>query len=123
MVDLTGDRPALLRPGGVSREQVEAVIGPLSVVHGSAASPGQGSRHYAPVTPAVRFEAGDGLPAGAVVLRCGVDPAAYARGLYRSLRELDGRGAAAIYVEMPPDEPGWAAVRDRLTRATVSRER
>ena len=119
VVDLTGVRPALLRPGGVSRAQLEAVVGPVDVVHGSAASPGQGSRHYAPVTPAYRFDAGDPLPVGAAVLRCGDDPAAYARGLYRSLRELDGRGAAAICVEMPPDEPAWAAVRDRLMRATL----
>ncbi len=122
VVDLTGPRPALLRPGGVSREKVEAVVGPVAVVHGSAASPGQGSRHYAPVTPAVRFEPGEPVPPGAVVLRCGADPVAYARNLYASLRDLDRRGAAAIYVEMPPDTPPWAAVRDRLARATVGRQ-
>ena len=119
VVDLTGDRPALLRPGGVSREQLEAVVGPVEIVHGSAASPGQGSRHYAPVTPAYRFEPGDAVPFDVVILRCGTDPTTYARTLYARLRDLDRLGATAIYVEMPPAEPAWAAVRDRLLRATA----
>ena len=118
VVDLTGDRPALLRPGGVSREQLEAVVGPVDVVHGSAASPGQGSRHYAPVTPAYRLAAGEPVPPGGAVLRCDGDPATVARTLYARLRALDGT-AAAIYVEMPPDAAEWAAVRDRLVRATM----
>jgi L-threonylcarbamoyladenylate synthase len=119
VVDLTGARPALLRPGGVSREQLEAVVGPVDVVHGSAASPGQGSRHYAPVTPAYRFERGGPVPAGGVLMRCEGNPDTYARTLYATLRALDGT-ADVIYVEMPPDEPAWAAVRDRLTRATMA---
>ena len=119
VVDLTGDRPALLRPGGVSREQLEAVVGPVDVVQGSAASPGQGSRHYAPVTPAYRVERGVSLPAGAVILRCDTDPVTYARDLYQKLREADQcPGVRAIYVEMPPNVAEWAAVRDRLIRAT-----
>ena len=46
------------------------------------------------------------------------DPSAYAQLLYGTLRELDGRNANTIWVEMPPDTPEWAAVRDRLRRAT-----
>jgi hypothetical protein len=46
------------------------------------------------------------------------DPAEYARHFYAILRELDGMKSAAIYIEMPPDLPEWAAVRDRITRAT-----
>jgi L-threonylcarbamoyladenylate synthase len=120
VVDLTGLRPALLRPGSISRDQLQAVVGPVDVVHGSAASPGQGSRHYAPVTPAYRFERGEAVPPGAVVLTCDTDPAAYARTLYARLRQLDRTaGASAIYVELPPDVPVWSAVRDRLLRATL----
>jgi L-threonylcarbamoyladenylate synthase len=47
------------------------------------------------------------------------EPALYARHLYEVLRELDAMGLAKLFVEMPPDTPEWAAVRDRLTRATV----
>ncbi len=115
---LTAARPALLRPGGVSRAQLEAVVGPVDLVRGSPASPGQGGRHYAPVTPAYRFAPGDPLPPGAAVLRCDADPATYARRLYARLRALDAARPSAIYVETPPADPAWAAVHDRLLRAT-----
>ncbi len=43
----------------------------------------------------------------------------YARHLYEMLRELDGMKLKALYLEMPPDRPEWAAVRDRLRSATA----
>jgi L-threonylcarbamoyladenylate synthase len=46
------------------------------------------------------------------------EPAAYARQLYAALRQLDLPEVKMILVEMPPDLPAWAAIRDRLTRAT-----
>jgi L-threonylcarbamoyladenylate synthase len=54
------------------------------------------------------------------------DPAGYARGLYAAMRDIDTALAnlpgpstgTAILIEMPPDRPEWAAVRDRLLRAT-----
>ncbi len=57
VLDLTGETPTLLRPGGATREAIEAVIGPLSLSHalptGDAArkSPGQLASHYAPSRP------------------------------------------------------------------------
>ena len=53
VLDLTGDRPVLFRPGGVTLEQIEAVIGPVDVVTKAAAgeapkSPGLKYKHYAP---------------------------------------------------------------------------
>jgi L-threonylcarbamoyladenylate synthase len=45
--------------------------------------------------------------------------AEYARLLYLTLREVDDRRAETIWIEMPPEAPEWAAVRDRLTRATT----
>jgi L-threonylcarbamoyladenylate synthase len=45
-------------------------------------------------------------------------PQEYARHLYSVLRQMDAMGLDAIYVQMPPDQPRWAAVRDRLRRAT-----
>jgi hypothetical protein len=47
------------------------------------------------------------------------EPQKYARDFYRTLRQQDQRRPSAIYLEMPPDETHWAAVRDRLMRATV----
>jgi hypothetical protein len=41
----------------------------------------------------------------------------YAAKLYAALHEMDHEGLDWIAVELPPDEPEWAAVRDRLQRA------
>lgn len=46
-------------------------------------------------------------------------PDAYAAKLYDALHYLDGQGVDRVLVEMPPDTPEWAAVRDRLTRAAA----
>lgn len=155
VLDLTSATPAILRPGAVTREQIEAVIGRVDLAAGQpdasqgAKSPGQHAIHYAPSTPAYRFEAGqtarvlDWLashptdPTGLVVLqtwddfsglrstswpihfeRMDPDPAEYARDLYATLHRLDTGGLRTLFIEMPPDEPRWAAVRDRLFRAT-----
>jgi L-threonylcarbamoyladenylate synthase len=147
VLDLSGATPTILRPGGVSREQIEEVIGgPVATFAGSvapaeaAASPGQLALHYAPRTPAFRFTTAQrgkidvdlgGAECGLVVvspmdivkkygrivaLSC--RPEVYARHLYEVLRELDAMDLAAIFIEIPPDEPQWAAVRDRIIRAT-----
>jgi L-threonylcarbamoyladenylate synthase len=146
VLDLSGGVPTILRPGRVTAGEVEAVIGRVGM-HGQsvpadrpAVSPGQQEIHYAPVTRAYRFETAqremippetDGVANGIVVLSPLVifkkwgpiiamprDAGLYARELYGVLRELDARGLGAIYIEMPPDTPEWAAVRDRLMRAT-----
>ena len=145
VLDLSGGMPTILRPGGVSREQIELVIGPVLVTrhiaeNEPALSPGQHPTHYAPRTPAWRFETSQrgkiqveigGAKCGLVVvspmdtvkkwehivaLSC--KPEVYARHLYEVLRELDAMDLVAIFIEMPPDEPAWAAVRDRIIRAT-----
>jgi L-threonylcarbamoyladenylate synthase len=146
VLDLSGHTPTILRPGGVSREQIEAVIGPVALCAGTApadqpaSSPGQLAVHYAPRTPAFRFEPSQrgqidvdlgGAKSGLVVvspmdvveksgrivaLSC--RPEVYARHLYDVLRELDAMSLAAIFIELPPDEPQWTAVRDRIIRGT-----
>ena len=147
VLDLSGEKPVILRPGGVPRRKVEAILGPVEVFGGSvdpsepAESPGQHERHYAPRTPAVRFETSqrglihpetpDGKPNGIMVVG-GTDegrkfgpivamsrvPEVYATNFYATLRELDDMGLAQIFIEMPPDRPAWEAVRDRIRRAT-----
>ena len=134
-MDVTGDRVRVLRLGGVSAAEIGAVTGgPVDVFGGvtalteAAASPGQHARHYSPRTPAVRFDAAGRADAirrygdrRTVVLDVDDDdPAGYARRLYARLRAADAAGADVILVEMPPATPAWAAVRDRLTRATVA---
>jgi L-threonylcarbamoyladenylate synthase len=146
VLDLSGATPTILRLGGVSREQIEAVIGQVAVFSGAmsrgeaAASPGQSSLHYAPRTPTFRFETSQrgqididvgGSKCGLVVLSpmdvvkkwgriiaLSCEPEVYARHLYEVLRELDAMDLAAIFIELPPDKPQWAAVRDRIIRAS-----
>jgi len=138
IVDLSGGAPVLLRPGHVSKQQLEACLGaPIS--EKTAASPkhsGGLERHYAPRTPArlvpsydLDKEIGRRKERVAVLafsrpdervdywLRMPRDANAYAQRLYGALRELDAAGCEEILVEAPPEAPEWAAVRDRLERA------
>ena len=126
VLDLSSQTPAILRPGGVSREEIEAVVGQVEVknmvtdVTTPAMAPGQQARHYAPRAPAFRFEPRDAsrIPQNGAVMRVADDPREYARTFYARLRALDAQKPAAIYIELPPDTPQWAAVRDRIFRAT-----
>jgi L-threonylcarbamoyladenylate synthase len=130
VVDLSGDHPRILRPGGVTRAQVQAVVGrplghlpPPSVKLG----PGMYPRHYAPKARLVIVPALDdgqpGLtfrePNAPGQLKMPEDPAAYGACLYRMLRRLDKEGVPAIYVENPPSDPDWEAVHDRLRKASA----
>ncbi|HEX4613670.1 MAG TPA: L-threonylcarbamoyladenylate synthase [Urbifossiella sp.] len=135
VVDVTGDRVQILRPGLVTAPMLEAVVGPLDLGRergeGVARSPGQMARHYSPRTPVMLVEA-----AGKPLLRMGTqdiligydgallpaDPAGYASRLYARLHELDAAGYDRIIVELPPDTPEWAGVRDRLLRAAEKGE-
>jgi L-threonylcarbamoyladenylate synthase len=57
VVDCTGEIPAILRPGGVTKEQLEEVVGEVSVDPAlkdsdqAPKSPGMKYRHYAPNSP------------------------------------------------------------------------
>jgi L-threonylcarbamoyladenylate synthase len=128
----------LLRPGRISRGDLEKVLG-REVADKAATSPrhsGGLERHYAPQTPARLVPSYDldkeiaRLKEKVAVLafsrpdervdywlRMPRDPNAYAQKLYGALRELDSAGCEEILVEAPPAGPDWAAVRDRLQRA------
>jgi L-threonylcarbamoyladenylate synthase len=120
VISLVGARPRILRPGMITQTQIEAVIGPVEC-GGGAESPGQHPRHYSPRTRVVLGDSPaeghghrldvNGMPA---------DPAAYAERLYRVLHELDRQSYDWIAIELPPDTPEWAGVRDRLRRAATA---
>jgi L-threonylcarbamoyladenylate synthase len=126
VLDLSGTQPSILRPGAITQEQIEAIIGPVQVktlfteVRRPLVAPGQLSVHYAPRSPAFRFETSqrDRVPSSAVVLELQDDTSEYARTFYARLRELDSCNPSAIYIEMPPYRPEWFAVRDRIFRAS-----
>lgn len=82
VLSLAGDTPVLLRPGLVTRESIEAVVGPVAAGGGAAAdappespreSPGMLAAHYAPRAP-LRLDAGDSLEQGEALLAFGAAP-------------------------------------------------
>lgn len=133
VVSLAGKEPVLLRPGIISREDLERVLNrpvrTVSDVSGAHPSPGLHQKHYSPRTPAVRVRDGE-LPAGrvaylwwhiaadaAVEIRMPDDVAGYARELYGALQAADRADVDVIAVEATPTGPEWAAIEDRLRRA------
>ncbi|GGQ72779.1 L-threonylcarbamoyladenylate synthase [Streptomyces asoensis] len=148
IVDATGDIPSILRPGGVTREDLEAVLKcPITVPSTSQVRvPGQHPSHYAPRARVVLVEpekvvaeaelaqelghqVGVFLPPSLTdapvkvhaVVALPASTAAYARGLYGFLRELDQRGCDLIIVSLPTEEGLGLAIANRLRRAAGPR--
>jgi L-threonylcarbamoyladenylate synthase len=140
VLDLSGPEPILLRPGGVTIEDVEACIGPIlrGTRHAALRSPGLMASHYAPALP-VRLNAtsvdddeallafGPPLTGG----RCQFQlshtghTSEAAAHLFEGLRWLDAEGtrhgAERIAVMSVPDVGLGAAINDRLRRAAAPR--
>jgi L-threonylcarbamoyladenylate synthase len=144
VLDLTTAPPRLLRPGLVGPDEIEALVGPIAIgaVEGSPRSPGLLARHYSPRTPLEVVEGdgrrrveellirgerlgwltfGDGEGPGVLVVRLTPEPARAAAALYAALHRLDEAGLDRLVADLPPDEPRWLAVRDRLRRAAAAR--
>jgi L-threonylcarbamoyladenylate synthase len=49
-----------------------------------------------------------------------LQPEDYARLLYAALHEADASSCDILLIALPPDEPAWVAIHDRLCRATQS---
>jgi len=149
IVDCSRGRAVLLRPGVLTRAEIEAALGePL--VEPDAQTPrasGTLASHYAPrakvrlmdaaalqaalavLAPAA---AGQGAPVVALYSRTVTppdarlpfrrqpsEPGAAAQELFAVLRSLDATGAPLIWIETPPADPAWDGVRDRLQRASA----
>jgi len=144
IVAFTAGTPALLRPGAIDASAVARVLGSMPAARDAAAprSSGTLASLYAPRTPAA-LVTGDALRAElaqleerderVAVLAWNTEPpegfdgvwrtaphdaAAYAHTLYANLRALDATDVDAILIEQVPDGDAWAAIRDRLARAT-----
>ncbi|GGN43189.1 threonylcarbamoyl-AMP synthase [Streptomyces kronopolitis] len=148
IVDATGEIPTVLRPGGVTREDLEAALGYALAVPSTSRVrvPGQHPSHYAPRARVVLVEpekvvaeaelaqelghrVGVFLPAAFAdtpmkahaVVAVPASTAAYARRLYGSLRELDRRGCDLIVASLPTEEGLGLAIANRLRRAAGPR--
>ena len=148
VLSLAESPPRMLRPGMITAEQIEAIVGPIQrppdrADGGPLPSPGLLSRHYAPRTPTECVEgrgtlrvielASAGLAVGwltqedtapmashkVIARRMPARPAEYAAQLYATLHDLDAAGLDRIVVDLPPDGGEWLAVRDRLRRAAA----
>ena len=130
VISLLDGPPRLLRPGAVTRSQIEALIGPLAEAGADAArSPGRLARHYAPSAP-VRLHAVAPAPGEAFLafgptpdgpMTFNLSPAgdlreAAAR-LFSALRAADALAPSAIAVAPIPDAGLGEAINDRLRRA------
>jgi L-threonylcarbamoyladenylate synthase len=143
IVACTGGKPMLLRPGGLAREAIEAVLGaPLAMPAATDATtspmaPGMLKSHYAPRAQ-LRLnarEAANGeavlafgaLPAGAqqapaaLNLSAGGDLTEAAANLFSHLRALDAAGVGVIAVAPIPRKGLGEAINDRLRRAAAPR--
>jgi L-threonylcarbamoyladenylate synthase len=117
VLSLAADIPRILRPGMISQTQMEEVIGPVETGAG-AESPGQNPRHYSPRTPIILgHPPTEGRGVHLDLNSMPNNAAAYAERLYRLLHDLDRERYDWISIELPPDTPEWAGVRDRLARA------
>jgi L-threonylcarbamoyladenylate synthase len=125
------DGPAMLRPGAIPREAIEAITGPLHDPQGIQGSPGRLESHYAPAKP-LRLNAtdardGEALLAfgtnvtGAKNLSPSGDLVEAAANLFAMLRELDASDARGIAVMPIPNNGLGEAINDRLQRAAAPR--
>jgi len=151
VVDVSGPRPRLLRPGALSLLEIRHELPDLDVrapglaAHADDASPGLRHRHYAPavggtalVDDAALDEAWGDVDTGMVVRAatarrygaragfCAVlpdDAAGFARELYAALYRAETAHPRRLLLQAPPPsadpDDAWAAVRDRLLRASA----
>jgi L-threonylcarbamoyladenylate synthase len=140
VLSLSGERPTILRPGGVAREELEAALGtPIAVARaaGRPLAPGQLEQHYATRTPlrilvhpvqapdagegrvgllAQRPTAASGFAAVEVLAPDGAFATAAAN-LFSALRRLDALGLDLIVAEPCAERGLGLAIMDRLRRA------
>jgi L-threonylcarbamoyladenylate synthase len=142
VLDLSGDRPQVLRPGAVTLEMLRPLLPDVRArgsldVPGPQRSPGLLDKHYSPRAPLTLYEGAaervadrirnDVEAAQAAGRRVGVllpddDPAVTAARLYATLRDFDAAGMDEIFARLPPAMDGLSvAIADRLRRAAAGR--
>jgi L-threonylcarbamoyladenylate synthase len=143
IVDVTRAEPSILRPGGVTREDLERVLGRKLTADSTGAirAPGQHPLHYAPrarvllvqpeeIAEEARRQQAQGHRVGVLVpptlegastvgyvIVAPDSMAAYAHRLYQLLREFDDRGCDVVVTSVPPQAGLGSAIADRLRRA------
>lgn len=149
VITLVPDTPVILRPGAVTKEMIESVIGSVEVSRAVtegmkdgevAASPGMKYKHYAPKARVVIVNAdkkeyedfvnsksdayalcfeGDDVKIPKVTYGRECDDLSQARELFDALRRLDEMGAQKVYARIPNISGVGMAVYNRLIRAAA----
>jgi len=140
VIDCTSPQPLLLRPGSITQEQLEKVVGPVGAPDETEkpASPGMKYKHYSPKTPVVLFTKPENLQAalvahprrscvihhskalagsGEVSVPLSPNPTQAASALYSALRQADTLHCDVIYVETFPKTGVGVAIMNRLEKA------
>ncbi|WP_298937592.1 L-threonylcarbamoyladenylate synthase [Ralstonia thomasii] len=138
IVDLSGDQPRILRPGMIAVEAVAQHLPRIATTGAFAPRvPGTLASHYAPRKPCFRIpidlhkEPFSGQRLGLLATRPVNWPVArfwpmpaypedYARVLYSTLHQADASDCDVLLIALPPDEPSWVTIQDRIRRATRS---
>ncbi|HWZ82607.1 MAG TPA: L-threonylcarbamoyladenylate synthase [Terriglobales bacterium] len=139
VLSLAGPQAVLLRPGGISRSEIESIIGPMTTAtetpEGAHPAPGMHPRHYSPRTRLLLVKNGEVPSQGSgiylqhqhppsradievIVIAMPATATGYAAALYDKLHQADTHAPDWIAVDCPPHTPDWEAVHDRLTRAS-----
>jgi len=149
VLDLTGKRPVILRPGGVSQEELEQALG-ATVDHARLSgeqtplSPGMKYRHYSPegslllitgpperrrklITSLIKYYRNRGIPVELLnyatrrsrLTGFTPDEEYFARRLYSKLRHCDLQGIKVILAEETTQEGIGLAIMNRLRKAAV----
>ena len=126
IVDCAVDPPQILRPGGISPDDVTLLLGAeLATATGPRRAPGMLDTHYSPrarVLLADSRAAADTIAsdkARSWVLDYGDDLPTYARALYADLRAADARGVQVVVAVLPVAAGLGYAIRDRLVKAAA----
>ena len=129
IVSLLSPEPVILRPGGVTQEEIEAALNRrVAVAHAAAVrAPGQLNSHYAPraavvlVAPHELEQQAAAMRAAGTKFRILNEADLAPEMLYSALRRADAEGATLILAS-PPTESGLGlAVADRLRKAAAPR--
>lgn len=149
VITLVGEHPVLLRPGGITLEQLQEVLPDITVNKAvlselekteSAASPGMKYKHYAPKTAtylvegdnfadfvnqktnavAICFlEESDNIKIEKIIYGSKQDPETLAQNLFAALRDVDNLDAGEVYIHAPEKNGIGLAVYNRLIRAAA----
>lgn len=149
VITLASDVPTVLRPGAVTKEQLEAVIGKVEIANAvlnkmesgeKAESPGMKYKHYAPKAQVIIVDApkksyesfvnsqknafalcfdDDNVTIPKITYGRENDDDSQARELFCALRELDEAGAKKVYARIPSKSGVGMAVYNRLIRAAA----